>query len=429
MRPGARLAAAIEVLDAIDGEGRPADLIVRDYFKSRRYAGSKDRRAVGELVFGVLRRRGELDWRLASAGLEAFNRLRVLLFARMNDVATSFGGPHDPEQPSSEEQEKLTQSAGLDLDTAPPSARLNFPAWLEPQLADSFGPDWQARAGAALAGRAATDLRVNRLKQDRDSVLDHLCADGIEAEPFWLAPDAIRLQKPVRLEDHPLYRSGVIEIQDAGSQFVGHLLGARAGETVADICAGAGGKTLLIAAGMQNDGRLIASDVDPKRLSRLEARAARAGATCVETHHVAADAPWPAEWIGRMDRVLIDAPCSGTGTWRRQPDQRWKFTQERLTELCGIQSAVLDRACELVRPGGRLLYVTCSFLRAENETAVTEFLERTPQFHPVSREELARDVSIPAAFAEPGIHPWFSLSPHDHGVDSFFAAVLTRALR
>jgi 16S rRNA (cytosine967-C5)-methyltransferase len=259
----------------------------------------------------------------------------------------------------------------------------------------------------------------------RDAVLVRLTADGFMARALDLTPDAVRLDGEARLRDHPLLRSGEVEVQDAGSQAVGRLAGALPGERVADVCAGAGGKTLLLAAAMRDDGEIAAFDVDGARLGRLRSRAGRAGVRIVRTAARDGRAGFPEDEAGGYDRVLVDAPCSGLGTWRRQPEQRWRLTPERLEELCRLQAALIGAASSLVRPGGRLVYATCSLLRAENETPVTEFLDAHPGFRPVPAAEAVADAGISA-----GVGPGWGirLSPRSHGVDGFFAAVMERAV-
>ncbi|WP_416897479.1 MAG: RsmB/NOP family class I SAM-dependent RNA methyltransferase [Minwuia sp.] len=428
MRSGGRLAAAIDLLDLIDGEGL-ADLIVRDYFKTRRYAGSGDRRAVGDIVYGVFRQRGELDWRLAAVGFEAGNRFRALLHQMLSGAAIDWTDPHAPERPEDVEMELLASATAADMTDAPPAARLGYPVWLESEIEASFGSGRDAELAAALSGRAGTDLRVNTLKADRDSVVRELNTDGIGAAAHPLAPCGIRLDEPVRLEQHRHYAEGLIEIQDGGSQIAGHLLGARPGERIADICAGAGGKTLLLAADMRNEGEILASDIDGRRLKRLQERAARAGIGILRTEAFDAAAPLPDGLAGTMDRVLIDAPCSGTGTWRRQPEARWRLTEDRLRELNAVQTALLDRASELLRPGGRLLYVTCSFLRSENETVITDFLNRNPDYVVTPWREAAEAAGINLPLRCSDDDRFLRLSPLDHEVDSFFVAAVERRFR
>jgi 16S rRNA (cytosine967-C5)-methyltransferase len=428
MRLGGRLAAAIELLDLIDTDPRPADMLVREYFRSRRYAGSGDRRMISGLVYSVVRNRGMIDWRLTQTFLPVSNRLRVFLEFENSAVAEIGGEPHAPDAPSGEEAEQLRIGRGLEPDAAPENAQLNLPEWLPGAVRDGTLEVSQDALIAAFSGRAATDIRVNLTRTTRSELQAELAEAGVETTELAWVPTALRLSEPAQLENLPSFRAGKFEVQDAGSQYVAHLLGAKPGERVADICAGAGGKTLALADTMAGEGILFASDIDGKRLRRLQARAVRAGHDDIEAYYVGANDDWPDGWAGTMDRVLVDAPCSGSGTWRRQPEQRWRFAPERLKELSRIQASVLDRAAKLTKPGGRLVYATCSFLRSENETAITNFLDRNAGFSMTPWTDAALEASLPLPSGGADGQPFLRLSPFDHGVDGFFAAVMTRAI-
>lgn len=427
MTPAARLQAAIELLDRIGAEAPAAEWILRDYFRRRRYAGSGDRRATGQRVFTVLRQRGQIDWRLEQVKLPVDNRLRVFLSVLLEDEAAELPegqGPHGPVPPTGEEVEALSAARALDVSEAPLPARAGFPAHLLDDLAATYGADLERAMLAQIDDVAAVDIRVNRRKSDRDTVLARLQADGIGAAPFGWTDATIRLDGRPDLGRHPLATDGTIEVQDAGSQLVAALVGARPGEQVADFCAGAGGKTLAMGAAMQNSGELHAMDVDVRRLERLRTRVTRAGLRNVQSHRVSPDGELPADLVGRMDRVLVDAPCSGSGTWRRQPEQRWRLDAERLAQHQARQVDIAARAATLLRPGGLLVYVTCSVLRAENETVITELMHRLPHPVRINCQEAAREagVSLPdGAVTDAGD---LRLSPHCHGVDGFFAAAL-----
>lgn len=427
MRPGGRLAAVVELLDLIDTDRRPADMIVRDYFRQRRYAGSKDRAAVAEAVFGVLRRRAELDWRVRRGGGEAGNRLRAFLSIDREQLEQALGDDHAPAPPSKHEAAVLAAGRGVSGEM-PPGARLNLPDWLVPKIVRSLPDASPDELAAAFAGRADVSIRVNGRKTDRAALAAELLAQGVETSAHPWVPTALTLTDPKPLEHLPAFTEGQFEIQDAGSQYAGLMVDARPGMRVADICAGAGGKALLLADRMDGEGELLASDVDGRRLRRLETRAVRAGVSNIGTTPVGANAPWPEGWEASMDRVLIDAPCSGSGTWRRQPEQRWRFTPERLTELTRLQAEILDRGARLVKPGGRLVYVTCSFLREENETGITSFLDRAPEFRLLPWPDVVREAGIPVPSGNRMTGDFMRLSPFDHGVDGFFAAVLQRAI-
>ena len=352
MTPSARAQAAIELLDGIiasarDG-GAAADTLIARYFKARRYAGSKDRRAVRELVYAAIRRSGDRpeSGRAALIGLAEDRPELAALFD---------GSAHGPAVIRADEP------------GAPPGVA---PRWLAERLAASIGTDELP----ALLDRAPLDLRVNRLKATRDDFLGLIP----EARPGDLAPDALRLPEGFAVEALPAWEQGLIEIQDEGSQLIAHACTARPGETVVDLCAGAGGKTLALAADMRGEGRLIACDVDRARLSRLAPRAERAGASGIDTRLLdpGREAAALADLEGKADVVLVDAPCSGTGTWRRNPEARWRLTPDRLRRLTGMQAHVLDVGAALVRPGGRLVYAVCSLLAEEGADQIAGFLAR-----------------------------------------------------
>lgn len=388
MTPSARLQAAIELLDAIVAAARDAgpaaDTIIAAYFKARRYAGSGDRRAVRELVYQAIRRAGERpdSGRAAMLGLARERPELAILFD---------GSAHGP-------------APIADDEAATPASTV--PAWLAPQLAHIDT--------APLLERAPLDLRVNRLKADRDEVLAALPG----ATPTHLAPMGVRLSEPIVVEQHPLWREGKVEVQDEGSQLIALACGAVPGLTVVDLCAGAGGKTLALAAEMSREGRLIACDTDRSRLSRLPERAERAGAAGIEARLLNPNREMEtlADLEGRADVVLIDAPCSGTGTWRRNPEARWRLTPERLARLIGTQKHVLDIGAALVRPGGRLVYAVCSLLDDEGVNQIAAFLDQHPGW------------SAARPFAQGGTERGAGalLSPGTDGTDGFFVASLER---
>ena len=351
MTPAARVQAAIELLDATiaaaRSKGAPADRLVSDYFRQRRYAGSKDRRAVRELVYRAIRACGPVP----AAGRAAMLRLA------QDDPALPplFDGSQHGPAPILENER--TAEAGL------------APEGLVAALAQS---DIAGDEAAALLDRAPLDLRVNTLKASREAL-----ELPVEATPTE-APHGLRLEPGARVEQWDAFREGLIEVQDTGSQLACLAVDAQPGETVIDLCAGAGGKTLALAAAMENRGTLIASDTDRGRLSKLAPRAERAGAGMIET--LLLDSGREMEALGRFafkaDAVLVDAPCSGTGTWRRNPESRWRLDAEQLTRFAATQDRLLELAAQLVRPGGRLIYVTCSLLDAEGADRIGRFLAR-----------------------------------------------------
>lgn len=396
MTPAARVQAAIECLDQIIGAARDggaaADTLIARYFATRRYAGSKDRRAVRDLVYEVVRSIGERpdSGRAALIGHAS---------AHAPELLSAFGGDgHAPASLADDE-------AGAPVAEAP--------GWLVERLERRFGADTPVEV-AALLGRAPLDVRVNTLRATHNELLAAL--PEFAATRF--APGGLRALQPFAVEASRAFHAGQIEIQDEGSQLVALACGAAPGETVVDLCAGAGGKTLALAAAMANDGRLIAADTDRGRLDRLAPRAARAGATIIEPRLLNPAREW--EMLHDLDRaadlVLIDAPCSGTGTWRRNPEARWRLTPTRLDRLTTEQARLLDLGSRLVKPGGRLVYVVCSLLPEEGEGQLAAFHRGHPGWKPLPFDIPTEAQPIAAAV----------LTPLRHGCDGFYIARLMR---
>ncbi len=394
MTPGARVQAAIDCLDLIATAAREggaaADTVIARYFATRRFAGSKDRRAVRDLIFAVVRTVGDCP---------ASGRGALIGYARAidPDLLALFGsGGHAPAAIEARE---------------PASTPSLAPTWLLAKLVVRFGDD-TPRQAAALLGRAPLDLRVNTLKATRDDVVI------AGAEPTRFAPNGLRLTKAFDVEASEAFRSGLIEIQDEGSQLAVAACEAQPGMTVVDLCAGAGGKTLAIAAAMGNDGRLIATDTDRGRLQRMGPRLDRAGVTIVDRRLL--DPGRETDGLGNLagvaDLVLIDAPCSGTGTWRRNPEARWRLTPTRLTRLAEAQARLLALAAPLVRSGGGIVYVVCSLLPDEGEAAIDAFLAHNLDF-----------IRQPLRNLSPGpVVNQLVLTPGDQGCDGFYIARVTR---
>lgn len=388
MTPSARLQAAIELVEAIATAAREggaaADTLIRDYFKRRRYAGSGDRRAVRELVYRAIRRSGERpqSGRAALLGLAEQDKDLLALFD---------GSPHGPAPIAAGES-----SAGAAV----------VPAWLLPRL----DPLVSQEEVASLLDRAPLDLRVNRLKGDREAAAALLP----EARPTPLSPLGLRLPEGFQVETSEAWSSGLVEVQDEGSQLVALACGAAPGQDVIDLCAGAGGKTLALAAEMGDRGRIIASDTDRGRLSRLAPRLARAGVTNVEQRllNPRAELDALADWRGVADAVLVDAPCSGSGTWRRNPETRWRLDPQRLGRLVELQAYLLDTAAELVRPGGTITYVVCSLLAEEGREQALGFEARRSSF-------VSEAPAIPGGRS---CGPGRLLTPGHDGTDGFFVA-------
>jgi 16S rRNA (cytosine967-C5)-methyltransferase len=419
----------MELLDEIVGRSnRSADGVANAFFRARRYIGGGDRRAVSERVWGILRRWGQLYWwldrtrhpdRSARAIVEADLMLQDGL--RLPDLEAMFdGGRYRPAPLDDAERRALRLMEGHSLPhpEQPDWVRLNVQEWVAPHLREAYGEAW-GREIAALEMPPPVDLRVNRIKATPEQARRALHGEGIDTEPMRFAADGLRLKRRLSVVAGKAFQEGLVEIQDEGSQLVAALVGARPGMQVADYCAGAGGKTLAIAAGMNNKGRVVAMDVLETRLDRSAQRLRRAGVHNVERRSIADNAKWLKRQKGNFDRVLVDAPCTGTGTWRRNPDGRWTLAPEDLAELVPKQSEILDQAARLVKPGGRLVYATCSVLPAENERQIEGFLERHPDFTVTPIAEL----DLPSELAS---GPYLRLSPLKHGTDGFFGAVLTR---
>ncbi len=439
MTPSARIAAAIDLLAALEEQcfapearRRPADAVASDFFRARRFIGGGDRREVSERAWGVVRQRLRLDWHLARLGMAPTPRLlllaQMLLVERLQrQVAeANFDGSRYGPPPLDAAERRA--SAALDarplLDPAmPEGARLNLPDWVLPALSARFGGRL-AEEAAALEAEAPLDLRANLLKTDRAAAARTLAAEGIATEPTPLSPWGLRLPSRRPVTGSAAYREGLIEVQDEGSQLIALLAEARPGMRVADYCAGAAGKTLAMAATMGNRGRITACDTSAPRLEGAAKRLRRAGVDNAERHLLAPGDRWAKRRAGSFDRVLVDAPCTGTGTWRRNPDARLRTRPQDLAELAAVQYEILARASELVRPGGRLVYATCSLLPQENEEQMDRFLARSPGFAPVPLERLWPGL-LPGV-ALPCVGPWMSLSPGANGTDGFFCAVLER---
>ncbi|WP_338466019.1 RsmB/NOP family class I SAM-dependent RNA methyltransferase [Novosphingobium sp. ZN18A2] len=392
MTPAARVQAAIEILDGVIAAARsggaPADRIAAEWFRARRFAGSKDRRAIRELVWSAIRACGDIP----PSGRAAMLRLAEVDTA----IAPLFDGSGYGPAPVAEGEGAA--SGGV------------APAWLVDALAAS-GVDEAERA--ALLDRAPLDIRVNRLKADRDA----LAAELAHPAERLTAPDGLRFAAGTPVESWPQFDEGLFEVQDGGSQLACAALAAAPGEKVIDLCAGAGGKTLSLAASMENNGSLLACDIDRTRLSRLQPRAARAGAI-VETRLLdpGREPEMLADWQGRADAVLVDAPCSGTGTWRRNPEARWRLSPKTLDRHVAAQRGVLDVAQALVAPGGRLTYIVCSLLDAEGTDQIAWFLDSHPGWK-----------VLPSLLAAGRPHgPGTRLTPCHDGTDGFFFATLQR---
>jgi 16S rRNA (cytosine967-C5)-methyltransferase len=403
----------------------PADAIMSRHFKADRQLGSRDRSLVAEAAFDALRRLASLRWVMQTADPLRAPRLAALIaLARRHGI--------DSLSPRSLRGDERAVRGALDiaLRHAPQAVRSEVPQWLL-RRAETQYPDAPALL-AALAQPADLDLRVNTVKTDRAAVLAELGSATrahapLAAEATAYSPDGIRLREKPALTRWPLYQDGLIEVQDEGSQLIARLVAPRRGEMIADFCAGAGGKTLALGALMRSSGRLYAFDVHARRLAGLGPRLARSGLSNVHPAVIAGENDARVKRLaGKIDRVLVDAPCSGTGTLRRNPDLKWRFDESELERLNGVQQSVLAGAARLVKPGGRLVYSTCSVLEQENQQLIERFLAAHPRFRVLEAHSVLSPQGIVIDHAE-RFAPWFVMLPHLHGTDGFFAAVMEAA--
>lgn len=426
MTPAARTAALIDILGELARAAAPADAVLQGWFRARRYAGSGDRRAIREAVYDVLRARELLHWALAAAGADPDDPRNLALahtvcLARSAPEPLFAGGTYAPDPLNEAETRLAARLAGLDRAAAPPGVWANCPDWLWTRFAAQWGVESAARELAALNDRAPVDLRVNALRATREEARASLAADGWDSTPTPLSPLGLRGQERTSFANLAAFRDGLVDIQDEASQLVAAAVDARPGMTVVDLCAGAGGKTLALAAAMEDTGTLVAMDVSARRLDRMRPRLDRAGVSIVRMQPGDAAEP-PPDLLGKADRVLVDAPCSGTGTWRRAPELRRRLTPEALEEYSAAQAALLAAGASLVRSGGWLVYATCSVLDAENSGQVDAFLSAHPDFARVPAAGVSVDVRTAAADARGDLR----FTPARHGTDGLYAAVLER---
>lgn len=428
MRPGARLSAAIEVLDQVISRHQPVATALADWGKAHRFAGSGDRDAIGRIVYDAVRVRASASYVMGAETPRAIAlgslALHGMALAELSAMCT--GSDHSSEPLTADEQSRLEQ---LDLSDAPAWVKGNFPEWLHGSLERAFGADVVAQT-SALAERAPADIRVNSLKATTEKVCKAL--RDFKLEPMAYAPLGLRIPPPSgsartpNLQAEAAFQAGWFEIQDQGSQLAAALSGAGPREQILDFCAGGGGKTLALAAAMQNTGQIYAFDADRHRLKPIFERIKRAGVRNAQILR-AGDREALSALGDRFDLVFIDAPCTGTGTWRRRPDAKWRLKPAALEKRLQEQRDVLDEAIQYVKPGGRLVYVTCSILPEENVDQVAGLLERHGNFELASwkdvwRQQLDKEVKCSAD----GNDNTLLLTPGTHGTDGFFVAVVFR---
>lgn len=424
MNNAARLESALDILTSHGTNQKPLDQLVHGYFKTRRYIGSKDRQAIAAYVYGVMRHRSSCDWWALERGLSPLlmapleaARIRLLTYlwtiekTKRDVIGILFSGEkYAPARLSDKERsifEKLPQR-----DTLSPWVEGEFPEWLYPFLKRRFGDNLKLEMEALLK-QAPLDLRINPLKTTREEALKNLKNTGLSVAPTPLSPWGLRCETRENITQTLAFKNGLIEVQDEGSQLVVGLMDVQPGQAILDLCAGAGGKTLALAALLENKGRVVATDTAGWRLSRAKERLKRAGAFNVELRELASlQDKWLKRQKERFDRILVDAPCSGTGTWRRNPDQKWNLSAKDIKELSDTQTSLLEAAAPLLKRGGYLVYATCSLLCEENEDIATRFLENHPEF-----------TLVPCGMDDA---PFLSLSPFQNGTDGFFAAKFQR---
>jgi 16S rRNA (cytosine967-C5)-methyltransferase len=409
----AALASAIERLQTF---AAPADAVLSAYFRNHPESGQRDRSLIAEGAYAYLRHKRSLE---AYAQSTEPRRLAIAV------IVHALGHSLRDVEPALKRQDVawLAESKARRPERLPPAAAADLPDWLWTRLGELYGEEERTALVRALNAPAPMDLRVNPMKLTRDEALVRLRGDGLDVAPTPHASLGLRVRGRPALQRHPLFLDGSLEVQDEGSQLLAHLVAPRRGEMVVDFCAGAGGKTLLLGALMRSQGRLYAFDVDPTRLARLTPRLRRSGLSNVHPQLITSERdPKVKRLAGKIDRVLVDAPCTGLGTLRRNPDLKWRTGPDDVTELAQKQKRILAAAATLVKPGGRLVYATCSLLPEENEAIVADFAATHPQFVPVDAS-----TALAAAGVKLGTGPTLRLAPHRDGCDGFFAALFERS--
>lgn len=430
MQYPAQIAESIQFLEEALELDYPIDAQMARYFKTRRYIGSKDKGVIADLTYLVIRELDQLEWLLEQLDLEDTARNLVLLAFRhvnklsLKEIKELFGtSTYSAKAISAEEEEMLKAVRAIDTDKMPEAVKLGIPELLLPQFKAVFGDNVAAEA-KALKTKAPLDIRVNVLKTSREDLMNDLNEHGFSFEKTERSQFGLRMGERKSLFSTPAFQDGFMEVQDEGSQLIAILAGAQKGMRVVDFCAGAGGKTLAMTMMMENKGRMFACDINQRRMKELKPRLVRAGIDTIQSQLLDSERdPWVKRQKGKADVVLLDVPCTGTGTWRRNPDLKWKMTQESIDNILKTQAEILDSASRMVKMGGALVYATCSVLREENEDQIKAFLETHPGYEVESAQTFWKEAYGTDC---PFDGDMMRLSPASTNTDGFFAARLVR---
>lgn len=432
MNPAARIKATLDLLDRALNAHIPMDAVAGDYFRFRKYIGAKDRADIAERYYRVMRHFGRLNWWVKKLDIDGDARALMLLHLRLvyelspQDIDDLFDGSQYGADPLADDERQMLNDladAKLEPDDMDAATRVECPPEQEARLRAVFGENFEAEMIGMQSG-APLDLRVNLLKCTAEQALKMLAKDEVVGDPTPYCPWGIRLRAKTFLSNTKAFRDGFVDIQDEGSQLIGLVCAAQPGGQVLDYCAGAGGKTLALAGTMANKGRIVAMDLEGARLEKARPRFRRAGVHDIIEVRPLSDEKhrkWFKRQKGTFDVTLVDAPCSGSGTWRRNPDMRWRNYGPEFAELLATQAEILEKVANTVKPGGRLVYATCSLYREENEDQVTAFLAKHPEY-----QVMPLSAAWPAQTPVPCDGPYLRLTPHQHNTDGFFAAVLQR---
>jgi len=434
MKQGARIQAVIDILERIEKSPIPMDNVLRDYMHHKRYIGSKDRAAIVECVYGVMRSTARLGWWLGDLKAEDTPRHRVIAYLYLAEEKNKFlldqifdGEGYGPSVLNASEDKMIEALEGqtLDSDKMDAVTRSECPPWAAEKLQALYGENFEQELAAMLIP-ASLDLRVNTLKTDIDGAQKSLKKDDVVTHKTRYSPVCLRVEGKAYMSATKAFHAGLVEIQDEGSQLIAQVCGAAPGMRVLDFCAGGGGKTLALAAKMEGKGIIIAMDNDARRLEKGKRRYKKAGVHNVEMRCLEDEKhrKWLRRQKGTMDVVLVDAPCSSSGTWRRNPDLRWNQYGPSLDEIKVMQAEILERVAEKTKVGGRLVYATCSLFAEENEDQVDNFLKNHPEYKVIPLKDIWEDERGEC----PQSNPYLRLSPYQSDTDGFFAAILERTI-